>query len=61
MLCVESSSLIVIASCNLPAVPVAKFAASVVDTCGKLATGVVDTDGAPSLVNIYANFRKNLK
>jgi hypothetical protein len=44
-----------------PAVPVAKFAASVVNTCGKFATGVVDTGGAPSLANISANFQKNLK
>jgi hypothetical protein len=28
-----------------PAVPVAKFAAGVVDTRGKFATGVVDTSG----------------
>ncbi len=52
---------------NLPlvstttAVPVAKFAAGVIDTRGKFATGVVDTGGAPSLGNISANFRKNLK
>jgi hypothetical protein len=55
-----------------PAVPLAKFAVGVVDTGGKFATvvvdtggnfatGVVDTGGAPSLVNIYANFRKNSK
>jgi hypothetical protein len=31
-----------------PAVPVAKFAAGVVDTGGKFATGVVDTGGALS-------------
>jgi hypothetical protein len=35
-----------------PAIPVAKFAAGVVDTGGKFATGVVDTGGAPSLANI---------
>ncbi len=40
---------------------VAKFAAEVIDTCGKFAAGVVDTGGAPRLVNISANFRKNLK
>jgi hypothetical protein len=47
---------------------VAKFAAGVVDTGGNfaagvvdIATGVVDTGGAPLLVNISANFRKNLK
>jgi hypothetical protein len=33
-----------------PVVPVAKFAA-----------GVVDTDGSPSLANISANLRKNSK
>ena len=38
-----------------------KFAAGVVYTGGKFATGVVDTGGAPLLVNISANFRKNLK
>jgi hypothetical protein len=37
------------------------FAADVVDTGGKSATGVIDTGGAPLLVNISANFRKNLK
>jgi hypothetical protein len=41
-----------------PAEPGAKFAAGVVDAGGKFATGVVDTCGAPSLVNISANFRK---
>jgi hypothetical protein len=53
-----------------PAVPVEKFAAGVVDTGGKFATGVVDTSsgkfatsavdtgGAHSLANIYANFVK---
>ncbi len=53
---------------NLPPVSttlaklVAKFAAGVVfDTGGKFATGVVDTGGAPLLVNISANFRKNSK
>jgi hypothetical protein len=30
-----------------PAVPEAKFSASVIDTFGKLATGVVYTSGAP--------------
>jgi hypothetical protein len=30
---------------NLPVVPVAKFAAGVVNTGGKFATGVVDTSG----------------
>jgi hypothetical protein len=52
-----------------------KFAASIVDTGGKFATdvnntsrlvakfatGVVDTDCAPWLANISANFRKNSK
>jgi hypothetical protein len=38
---------------------VAKFATSVVDTGGKFATAVVG--GAPLLVNISANFRKNSK
>jgi hypothetical protein len=42
-----------------PVVPVAKFAAGVIDTGGKFSTGVVDTSGAPWLVNISANFRKN--
>jgi hypothetical protein len=37
-------------------VPVAKFAAGVVDTGGKFATCGIDTGGAPSLVNISANF-----
>ena len=37
------------------------FAAGVVDTGGKFATGVVYTSGAPLLVNISANFRKNSK
>jgi hypothetical protein len=54
---------------NLPPTPVsttlgkrvANFAASVVDTVGKFATGVVDTGGAPWLANISVNFRKNLK
>jgi hypothetical protein len=32
---------------RIPTVPVAKFAAGVVDTVGKYATGVVDTGGAP--------------
>ncbi len=44
-----------------PAVPVAKFAAGVVETGGKYITGVVDTCGAPWLENISANFRKNYK
>jgi hypothetical protein len=57
---------------NLPPVSttqaklVAKFAAGVVDTGGKIvdtggkfATGVIDTGGAPLLANISANFRKN--
>jgi hypothetical protein len=44
-----------------PAVPVAKFAASVVNSGGKFPTGVVDTSGAPSLANISANVQKNLK
>ncbi len=35
--------------------------AGVVDTGGKFATGVLDNGGAPSLANISANFRKNLK
>jgi hypothetical protein len=52
---------------NLPPVSttlvklVAKFAASVADTGGRFATSVVDTCGAPLLVNISANFQKNLK
>jgi hypothetical protein len=47
---------------NLPPVSttlvklVAKFAA-----CGKFATGVVDTGGAPLLANISTNFLKNSK
>ncbi len=52
---------------NLPPVSttlaklVAIFAAGVVYTGGKFATGVADTGGAPLLANISANFRKNLK
>ncbi len=57
---------------NLPPVSttllklVAKFAAGVVDTGGKFATGgvaagVVDTSGQPLAANISANFRKNSK
>ncbi len=46
---------------TMPAVPVAKFAAGVVDTSGKFTTGVVDTGGACWLVNISAKFRKKLK
>jgi hypothetical protein len=38
-----------------------KFATGIVDTVGNFAAGVVDTGGAPLLVNISANFRKNLK
>ncbi len=49
------------ASTTTPVVPVAKFVAGVVDTGGKFATSVVDTDGAPSLANISANFQNNLK
>jgi hypothetical protein len=37
------------------------FADVVVDIGGKFATGVVDNGGAPLLVNISANFRKNSK
>ncbi len=37
------------------------FAASVIDSGGKYATDVVDTCAAPGLVNISANFQKNLK
>ncbi len=37
------------------------FAAIVVDTDGKFATGVVDTGGASWLANITVNFRKNSK
>jgi hypothetical protein len=56
-----------------PVVPVAKFAAGILDTGGNFATvivdtggkftpgGVVDTGGAPSLVNIFASFQKNSK
>ncbi len=55
-----------------PVVPVAKFAAgvidtrdkfatSVVDTGGKFAPGVADTVGAPLLANISMNFGKKLK
>ncbi len=65
-------SLTPVANSTTPAVPVAKFAAGVIDTVGKrvvgvgdaggkFATGVVDTGGAPSLENISANFRKNSK
>jgi hypothetical protein len=39
---------------------VAKFGAGVVDTGGKVTKGFIDTGGAPSLVNISANFEKNL-
>jgi hypothetical protein len=49
---------------NLPLVsliPAAKCATGVINTYGKFATSVVDTGGAPSLANISANFRKNLK
>ncbi len=38
-----------------------KYAASIVDTGGKFATGVIDTGGAPTLGNISANSRINLK
>jgi hypothetical protein len=52
-----------------PAVLVAKFAASVIETGGKFsagvvdirgrfATGVIDTGDAPVLANISANFQK---
>jgi hypothetical protein len=41
-------------------VPVAKFGAGVVDTGGKVTKGFIDTGGAPSLVNISANFEKIL-
>jgi hypothetical protein len=44
-----------------PAVPVAKFVSGVVDTGGKFATDVVDTDGAPRLANISAKFRKKFE
>jgi hypothetical protein len=46
---------------NNPAVLVAKFATSVVDTGGKFAINIVGTGSAPSLANISANFRKDLK
>ena len=36
------------------------FSAGVVNTSGRFATGVADTSDAPLLVNISANFRKNL-
>jgi hypothetical protein len=52
-LCVDIDNFILVTT--KPAVPVAKFAASFVDTGGY--TGVVDTGGAPSLANISANFR----
>ncbi len=39
-------------------VPVAKFAAGVVDAVGKFAIGVVDTGGAPSLANISEKMSK---
>jgi hypothetical protein len=32
-----------------------------VDDSGKFTAGVVDTSGAPSLVNISANFQQNSK
>ncbi len=44
-----------------PAKLVAKFAGGVFDTGGKFAPGVVDTGGAPWIMNISANFRKNMK
>ncbi len=44
-----------------PAVPVATFAADVVDIGGKFAPSVVDASDAPGLANISANFRKNSK
>ncbi len=44
-----------------PVVPMAKFAASVVDTGGKFATGVIDTDGAPSLEKNLCEFSKQFE
>jgi hypothetical protein len=41
---------------TIPALPVAKFAAGVIDAGGKFATSVVDTGGAPSLAHISENF-----
>jgi hypothetical protein len=38
-----------------------EFSTSVVDIGGKFATGVVDTNGAPSLANISANVKKKSK
>jgi hypothetical protein len=50
---------------NLPPVYIVDtggiFSAGVGDANGKFTTSVVDTGGAPSLANISANFRKNLK
>jgi hypothetical protein len=43
------------------AVLVAKFAAGVVDTGGEVATGVIDTVGAPLLANISTNLKKKFK
>jgi hypothetical protein len=37
------------------------LATGVIDVGGKFSTGVVDTGSAPSLANLYENFRKNLK
>ena len=38
-----------------------KLAAGVVDTGGNFAAGVVDIGGQPLAANIFANFRKNSK
>jgi hypothetical protein len=54
-------SLIPVAICHLRG---GKFATGINNTSntgGKFTVGVVDTDGAPCLTNISANFRKNLK
>ncbi len=41
--------------------PVANFAASVIDTVGKFATGIADTGVAPLFENISAIFAKNFE
>ena len=46
---------------NLSTFDNTQFAAGVVDTGSKFATGVLDTCGAPWLATISANFRKNSK
>jgi hypothetical protein len=53
--------LIPVAICHLRG---GKFATGINNpsgTGGKFTVGVIDTDGAPCLTNISANFRKHLK